>query len=537
MNFESVSSNRHVETVTTDPESILRDITESHEERLRSRGGHFTVKELIPVYFCAFLGFDSDDTYNNLLFFLKKNISESKKCLILKEGSFANPAPNEVSAFNGTDRSDKDKIVDGICSKISVRNDNIRTEAAREAFKNFLRNSDEPLGKLYNNGVTLGCFFNRIANAYASSGKAGEIPAVIFYGNIKPNELSLLHILSKSGMDVIYISPDKSQADMIKLGNVASRMQIFEFPNSKEIMPYPEKEVKAKVSTAAYNAERELDTVLYGADTCFRDFQFSDMETAVLKTTFDEIRIIWEEPARFRPGFAVKGQKVVIPTIFAKISGVQDGNIGRYWDYVRDLLTPDTIITVKSPSYKEPDEYAFREFAPYHDGHNLFIEKLKSSRDNRYSFLSDELQDLIFHKIQDAYDSNMLNIADDRQRMEYLILAGMTIDRNVLRLLQKYDFTKEIPKFIIIDSIEDTFSRIECAQILLFSMLGFDMLILTPTGYRNLETFIKPEAYEIHQQSGFEYNVKIPRFRIPEKYAAPKKNSGLFSNLFKKGRK
>lgn len=541
MNFEGFSSgNRYVEAITTELSAIVDDFTESHEKRLESRGKVFTKDELIPVYFCAVVGMNDDtSSYNNLLFNLRNKLSLSDKCLIFKNAEFAPPMPNEVAAFDGISRGDKESIKNGICQRICVPGDKMRTSAACDAFKNYAETQNTTPDKLYNNIVTLGCYFNRIYSAVLNSGKLSEIPVIIFYGKIKPIEISLLHILSRSGMDVIYINPDKSKINELRLENVSSRMQIFELPTSGEIIPYPEKEVKTKIKTVAYNAERSLDTVLYGSDTIFRDFQFSNMKSSVLSTTYDEIQILWNQPSRFRPGFEVSGDKVTVPVIFAKISGVNDDNINKYWDSVKDKLTPETVLTIKAPSYREPDEYAFREFDPYHDGHHLFIDKLKNSKANKYGFLSEELQELILSKIQEVYDSDQFDIPDPRERMKYLILAGMTIDRNVLRILQKYDFTKDIPKFIIIDNIEDTFSRIECAQILLFSALGFDIIIYTPTGYRDLETFVKDEAFETHQLKTFEYNARIPRFKIPEKssFTPPdKSNEGFFSRLFKKGR-
>ena len=96
---------------------------------------------------------------------------------------------------------------------------------------------------------------------------------------------------------------------------------------------------------------------------------------------------------------------------------------------------------------------------------------------------------------------------------------------------------KNIPKFIIIDAIEDTFNKVECAQLILFSMLGFDVVVYTPTGYRNIETYISSDAFEVHQMNDFKYNVRVPQFKIPDKMPQPKSKSGFFSNLFKKGRK
>lgn len=538
MNFEGFSTERSaVQTITAEISTLVGDLNESHSQRLASRGGHFTADELIPVYFCAVAGYDSDDTYNNFLFELRESLTGSPKCLVFKDSPFVPPAPNEVTAFAGVERNEKNHLISGICARINVQGDNVRTNAARAALKKILGESSDPLGKLYNEGVTLGCWFNRCTSAAYRGKGFSEIPVFIYYGNIRSNEVRLLHLLSAGGFDVVYLNPDKSCLQMLNEGNLYSRMQIFELPRSKDIMPYPDKEMKAKVATAAYSAERELDTLLYGGDTMFRDFQFSDMESAVLKTTYDEIGILWEQPARFRPGFQVREERAVVPTIFAKISGVADGDLNAYWDKIEDMLTPDTVVTVKAPSYKQPEPSVLRSYDPYHDGHRIFTDKLKTSRLNPYGFLSDSLQVLIFSKLQEAHDSGFLTVPDERELIQYLLYAGLNIDRNILRILQKYDFTKDIPKFIVIDAIEDTFSLIECVQLVLFSALGFDVAVFTPTGYRNMEEYIAPAAYELHRMNEFKYNVTVPRFKIPDKAQAAKKKKGLFSGLFKKGRR
>ena len=117
-----------------------------------------------------------------------------------------------------------------------------------------------------------------------------------------------------------------------------------------------------------------------------------------------------------------------------------------------------------------------------------------------------------------------------------MLYVGTNLEREILKLLQKYDFTKDIPKLIIIDVIEDTFSKIECIQLVLFNLLGFDMLVYTPTGYRNIETFVSDAAFETHTMNEFEYNVHIPKFKIPDSIPEPS-GKGLFGKLFKKGRK
>ena len=103
--------------------------------------------------------------------------------------------------------------------------------------------------------------------------------------------------------------------------NTDGRMQIFELPLSKESGKYPDKPVKMTMATVAYSAERELDTMLYNGDAgIFRNFQFPNSQAITLKTTFEEIGILWKHESKFRTGFAVNGNLVSVPNIFAKIS-------------------------------------------------------------------------------------------------------------------------------------------------------------------------------------------------------------------------
>lgn len=312
-------------------------------------------------------------------------------------------------------------------------------------------------------------------------------------------------------------------------------MQVFELARSGQVEPYPDKQVKAKLATTAYNASRELNNILYNNDTFFRDFQFSDMQSLTLKTTYDEIDVLWHQPSKYRTGFAADSCKVTIPTIFAKISGVKDGNLNSYWDGVKWKLSPYTRIIYKSPSYRKYGESNLDIYSPYFAGDRILIDQLKNSRYNKYSYLSDSLQMLILNKMQETIDSGFIKIPV-QELTPLVIYVGMNIEKEILRLLQKYDFTKDIPKLVVIDVIEDTFSKVECIQLVLYNLLGFDIIIYTPTGYKNIETYVSEAAFETHIMNEFKYNVHIPKFRIPDSVPEPK-SEGLFGKLFKKGRR
>jgi hypothetical protein len=291
--------------------------------------------------------------------------------------------------------------------------------------------------------------------------------------------------------------------------------------------------MKVKVATEAYRAERQLDEYLYGGDTFFRDFQFTRIHALTLKTTRDEIDVIWHEQAKFRSGFKVDGNRATVPNIFAKISGVKNSDMDDYWDNVRYKLSPMSRLFINSPSLKaEPDERILRPFRRYIVGERILIQELKSSPLNTLQYLSDDLQYTLFEKMQEAADSGFLKL-DFAELIPRIIHAGLTLERPLLQILQKFDYTKDIPKCVSIDTIEATFSKTECIRLVLLNFLGFDIIIFTPTGYRNLETFVDDSAFERYTQGDFKYNLAVPRFRIPDKIPEPD-TGGFFGKLFKK---
>ncbi len=533
----STENKKLVQTVTTSADSFTKDIFETHSERLASRGGHFTENELIPVYFAALLGAPSEEdeqaNFHNMLYNLRENLIKCPKLLLYIEHELKSPTPDELSIFDGIDRSSDDSLRESLCSIINIAGDEVRTNLAKETLPLFLKNlSGEAILAI---AQPLIVWMNRCLSSDAYRMNHTEIPVLMYYGNITPAVINFLHFMSRLGIDVLYICSNMSGLTTLKRNNLEGRMQIFELPCSVPVTPYPDKLVKTKLATVAYNASRELDNLLYNNNTIFRDFQFSDMQSLTLKTTYEEIDVLWHQPSKYRTGFETSEDKVTIPNIFAKISGVKDGNLNAYWDSVRWKLSPDTRVITKSPSYKKYAESQLDIYKPYFNGEQILIDQLKNSPVNKYNYLSDSLQMLIFNKMQEAVDSGFLKL-DRNELLPMVIYVGTNLDREVLKLLQQYDFTKDIPKLIIIDVIEDTFSKVECIQLVLYNLLGFDILIYTPTGYRNIETFVSEAAFETHTLNEFKYNVHIPKFKIPD--SIPEQNNGgLFSKLFKKGRK
>lgn len=526
---ESVSG--LVKRLDTTAAGIFEDFLTDRKTRVIRNGGVYTEDGEIPVYCAALIGCDDDAAYTNMLVQFKEKFAGSKKQLIFIEKPLENPNAEEVKALGAVTATSTEGMIDSLTLLIKLNGDNTRTALAQRALKDVLQSLNTGNRTLiYNYGSKFVTWLYRCTQARKYSVVYEDIPVVLYYGDISQSEVYFLNYLSRCGFDVIYITPNKQMLQTATQKNLDGRMQIFELANSKESGKYPDKPVKMKAATVAYNAERELDEMLYGGDAgIYRSFQFPNSRSLTLKTTFDEIGILWKEQAKFRSGFTTAGNLVTVPNIFAKISGVQDGNMGAYWDMVRAKLTPETILTINKPQPSQQSATDLSAYRAFYRNGEIDAEKLKASTLNKYSYLPDRLQDMLFYKIQEAISSGFFKLTGD-ELMCAVLHYGMSFDKELLRLIQGFDFTKEIPKLVYIDAIEDVFTLGECIKAVLCSIIGFDVIIFTPTGYKNIEAFVKNDAFEEHIMNEFVYNVEIPKLKIP----AEEKSSGLFSRIFKK---
>ncbi len=524
---------RIVETIQADMGHLTDTLLEEHSVRLYSRGGHFSKNEMIPVYFLLITGCSEPDSYSNFLYELKGDILKSGKPFALIDEPISLPK-EDLMLLSSVDTSSKASIISGLCGIIKVNGDSERTIIAQKALGEMLSVVDRDIFSI---GGPLALKMSFISRAIGVNGD--KIPMILYYGVPSAEDTLFLCLAQRSGFDVLCISPDDAALDIFKKCPYAAKIQHETKGPSHRFIPFPTSPVKAKVSTVAYNAERELDTMLYGGDTIFRAMQFSKMTSIVLQTTYEEIDVLWDQEAKYRPGFAVNGDIVTVPVVFAKINGVQGGapKTNQYWEMIEDLITYKSIYFIKAPAYRSPGISASRQYAPYHTGKKLKIDELLRSRLNRYGYLQAYLQRMIFEKAQAIIDDGLLVMDSDQELVDFVMHTALNLNERVTRLLQQYDFTKEIPKAVVVDTIEDPFSKLECTQLLMLSYLGFDVLIFAPSGYRDIETHVSEKAFESHNIGEYAYGLRAPKFKIPTAPRARKKSGGgLFAGLFKKGR-
>lgn len=343
-------------------------------------------------------------------------------------------------------------------------------------------------------------------------------PKILFYGDIQRDEIYFLILLSLLGFDVIYFHPDRVDS-FNGLEDIDRFSHLIEYPYREALRPFPRELTQKRKETVAYRASVEIDQVLHTEDSgIYRPWQFENykLRPSTLKTTYEELLILWKEEARFREGFRVEDGSIYIPNIFAKISGVPM-DINEYWNDFNKLTEDDpmTIFIDRIP-FNVARGFVVSPGVFNMDG-SLNKERVKDIREYNFSHLRTPVQNLILDKTDElirATDLFIFPISKDfKAKILYTVLA---LEKKYLDILQKFDYPLQLPKLVIFDNSKNIFSQEDLIIIAFLHLVGFDIVILTPTGYNNIENGINKYYYDLHIMEDFKFDLKLEEGRGKE---------------------
>ena len=135
--------------------------------------------------------------------------------------------------------------------------------------------------------------------------------------------------------------------------------------------------------------------------------------------------------------------------------------------------------------------------------------KIKSHPSYQYSFLREEMQEHILDKLEALIEQRLIK-GTFENGMEYTIVSvALNLPKEVVRLLQKFDFTKKNPKLIYVMTSEVLMSAEDSIYVMFLNLLGFDVLFFVPTGY-NIENHFNKRLMEEHQIGDYVYDLQVP---------------------------
>ena len=508
---------------------------------------------LIPIYFYRYIGIkESSEEYYNELYKLDKQLStytslymritsdlpvEANAELVSKTSQIWRTVPQNKDAlmqllveFNAFPNLREDIINSSIIKSFSLILElYFEKEPGINAakLKNFILKLLMWVYKYVPN------LFKKFDYLKTSNGDIYN-PKILYYGDIKKHEAYFLIFLSLMGCDILYIN-SKEDKTFAEIDKDCKFTKIIELPDIAELKEFPKEEIILRHETAAFRASREIGSIIYNEDDgLYRPWQFESYKTypLTLKTTYDELRILWREEARMRPGFRIENGTVYIPNLFAKISGVHR-DLNMYWNEFKEFNEVGNTLCISkipyvSSNYSRYDlyslEYCFKDGLV--DKENLLKHRLY-----KFSYLKTPLQNGIIDKINQLLSMPMFKNSIDTEFRLKILMSILSLDAQVLELIQRFDYPFKIPKLVIYDNDKETFSEGDSIVLAFLNLMGFDITIFTPTGYNNIEQRVYENYYDIHKLEDVKFDLQIPNLNFIRKNKD--KPNSFWSNLFK----
>lgn len=451
---------------------------------------------------------------SDMVAFYQQLKREGRK-VCLENGRLPPPTPEEIAAVRRRNHQTAEQLAADLAANLQYPNNQQLQTLMRQAFLDVVLEEDKAVGgnlnRLLNKAVYLVAWMKRYQKELFQNWRAPEVGVFILFGACSgDNEALFLRLLAKLPVDVLVLLPDLNAPCVLKDPALLDLHKEHSLP----MTDFPVEPSQMRVRTAAYQAEREMDSILYQNTGLYRAKQHQKAEAVTLQTMYEEIGLLWDQELKYRPGFAAEGDTVTVPVLLEKICGMKDGPILPYWLEIKKLVTPETTLVTKLPWQTGLEANPMKPYATqFLRQGRLQREKIKQHKDYPYGILRPEIQDYLLDKLQVLLDEKL--IAGTYQNgTEYTIVSTILgLPKDLLRRIQNFDFTKKNPKLIIISTTEETLSLEDSILVAFLNLVGFDILFFVPTGYQSIEKYFqKPFANE-HQLGPYRYDLQVPDFR------------------------
>lgn len=356
-----------------------------------------------------------------------------------------------------------------------------------------------------------------------------EMPKFLWYGNFKKSHQYFIYYLMVLGCDVVIFQPEGKSL----LGEMTQEpIFVHHFPKNMPAEPFPT-EKKMRKTTVAYRASKEIETILNQEGSHFyKPWQLRDYtpSSITLKTTYDELFILSKEIAMIRPNFEVGNGQVKIPALFAKIQGVSK-NRKEYWDRIHALSKLENSLLIRHFPFTLPPSSDFRfhyRNALGNDG-LLSPEKIINAHYWSYGQLPAGLQTGIATAIRNVCENPALKPLVHETQEEtkvYLFSQAMKIPESIIQLLERFDYSQNVPKLILYNNeMHGNLQRSDAAVMLLLNFFGIDVILYNPPGHNDIESYLEEDLFDTHWLDDVVFKLE---YKEPSRF-----KKGLFQGILK----
>ena len=199
--------------------------------------------------------------------------------------------------------------------------------------------------------------------------------------------------------------------------------------------------------------------------------------------------------------------------IFAKVCGIKNGDETAYWTSIKELITENTFVVKHFPFLQATDENPMKPYATESwKNERLHKNKIKNHPSYPYAMLREEMQDYILDKLEQLIKSRVISGTFENGTEYTIVSTVLNLPKEVVRLLQAFDFTKENPKAVLIHTGEKMISLEDTILTAFLNLAGFDVVFFVPTGYQSIEKYFNRKLFDEYQIGEYKYDLQIPDF-------------------------
>ncbi len=511
---------------------ILKDILKPVEKRKAEENCYYNA-------FFRWVGVENRVSYENELyqFYLKLKAEQRNICII--EEDIKMLSPMEIEAVGRGNYTNIDDLILDMSKKFpSIGNLQLQ-KILESAFICLMSEEAEKegitLNRLMNQAVHVIGWFKRYQKELYVAESMKKPAVFILLGGCRDEKKALfVRFLAKLPIDVLILCPNLEK-NLCVLQDKLLFEKIEE--QSLVVSKFPKDATDIKAGTIAFHAEQDLNAMIYEDTGIYRNYQYQKASTLTLQTMYEEIELLWGQNGQFRPNFSEVQNQIILPVIFAKLSGVQNGNVRQYWAYIKNLMVDDVYVIKKAPFFVDYEATSLKpKVRNLCINGNLQREQIKNHAFYTYGYLREDMQDYILDKMQLLIDRKIIKGTGTTETNSAIMATILQLNRDIVRLLQKFDFTKNIPKIISIDTTESIYSLEDAILFSFLNLIGFDILICTPTGYQNIEKYFEKPIITQHQIGEYLYDLNVPKFDsiIPTSIQPTQALSSLKDKFFRR---
>lgn len=372
-----------------------------------------------------------------------------------------------------------------------------------------------------------------------------EIPKCVYYGNIKKHESYFLMLLHMCGFDVLYINPN-GLSNIKNVSKYSDKLEIYEQQITQDIVSLKkrfengeiiDKSSINKATTVTAYAQKKIQEELYNDTGMIIDsWQLQDykLRPIILNTTFEEIKIYYNQALNFRPHYKSNNGLIEAPVFFSKIIGVHEKN-DEYYEFINTIKKNENTLFLDfngNENILKTKEFTKADFKlTYLIDSNGNIDRKNTVNKNEFeiSILETKLQNKILDALEDVFKSKFFLEEIGTNDKVQMLHFTLNLNRKLLLLLENFAYGRVNPKLALYINDRVSMSKEFCAILLLMNKLGVDVLLLTPVGSKDVEKILDENIIDIHRLSKI-----VENFNLSELEQLKSSGKNFIEKLFNK---